>query len=146
MSTEPAFVDSNVLVYAHMERSAFHGPSSALVARAQARELALLVAPQVLSELYAVITDPRRVTDPYSPEEALEAIEKLLAVPGVAVVGMPGDVVGRWIGLARRHSVTRGEIFDVQLAATLLGNGLRRIYTYNRTHFECFPEIEVLTP
>jgi hypothetical protein len=30
--------------------------------------------------------------------------------------------------------------------AAMLGNGVRRIYTFNRTHFEAFPEIEVLTP
>ena len=33
-----------------------------------------------------------------------------------------------------------------ELAATLLGNGVSRIYTYDRAHFENFNELEVLVP
>jgi predicted nucleic acid-binding protein len=32
------------------------------------------------------------------------------------------------------------------LVATMLGNGVRTIYTFNREHFERFDEIDVLTP
>ncbi len=39
-----------------------------------------------------------------------------------------------------------GRIFDVQLAATMLANGVRRIHTFNRSDFERFPDLEVLTP
>jgi len=37
-------------------------------------------------------------------------------------------------------------IFDLQLVATMLANGIRRIYTYNRGDFERSTEIDVLTP
>jgi hypothetical protein len=42
--------------------------------------------------------------------------------------------------------VTRGAVFDLQLAATMLGNGVGKIYTVNRSDFEPFEEIEVLEP
>jgi hypothetical protein len=45
-----------------------------------------------------------------------------------------------------RHPATRGKIFDLQLVATMLGNGVRKIYTLNRSDFEPFDEIEVLVP
>jgi len=34
----------------------------------------------------------------------------------------------------------------MQLVATVLSNGVERIYTYNKSDFEQFTEIEALTP
>ena len=59
---------------------------------------------------------------------------------------VPVDVVDRWTDLVRRHPVTGRKIFDVQLVATMLGNGVKKIYTFNVTDFEPFADIEVLVP
>jgi hypothetical protein len=37
-------------------------------------------------------------------------------------------------------------IFDVQLVAIMLGNEVRRIYTFNIRDFASLPELEVLMP
>jgi len=37
-------------------------------------------------------------------------------------------------------------VFDLQLAATMIENGVRRIYTYDRADFEILAELDVLTP
>jgi predicted nucleic acid-binding protein len=42
--------------------------------------------------------------------------------------------------------VTGGDVFDLQLAATMLANDVPRIYTFNREDFEVFPELAVVTP
>ena len=67
-------------------------------------------------------------------------------MPGLTLLPVPPDVVLRWVELARRHPVTGGAIYDLQLAATMLGNGIHRIYTYNRPDFEPIDGVEVLTP
>lgn len=59
---------------------------------------------------------------------------------------MLGAVVTRWAELAETHSVTGADIFDLQLVATMLENGVRRIYTYNRSDFQLFNELEIVTP
>lgn len=47
----------------------------------------------------------------------------------------------------RRPSVVvGGDLFDIQLVATMLGNGITRIYTFNRDAFVPFSELEVITP
>jgi hypothetical protein len=56
------------------------------------------------------------------------------------------DIVSRLTALLREHPVTGRKVFDVQLAATILGNGVRKLHTFNRLDFEPFTEIEVLTP
>ena len=39
-----------------------------------------------------------------------------------------------------------GEIFNLQLVATMLSNSVTRLYTYNQSDFSQFKEIEVLLP
>jgi len=146
MSSEPALVDTNALVYALYKDSEHHGACRALLDAAQARDAALCVSPQNLAEFYATVTNPRRVAVPRSPEDALSAAEQILFMPGMTLLSVPTDVVARWMELARRRPVAGSRVFDLQLIATMLANGVSRIYTYNRSDFEPFEEIEVLTP
>ena len=146
MSDDIALVDSNVLVYALFRECEQHERCRALLDRAQAGKAALCVAPQNLAEFYAVVTDSRRVAVPRQPADAVDAIERILAMPGMALLPMPYEAVCQWLTLVRRHPVTRGKVFDLQLVATMLGNGVRKIYTLNRPDFEPFDEIEVLVP
>lgn len=37
-------------------------------------------------------------------------------------------------------------MFDLQIAATMLANGIERIYTFNPKDFDVFPELTVITP
>jgi hypothetical protein len=67
-------------------------------------------------------------------------------MPGLTLLPFPLDLVSRWTALLREHPVSGRKIFDVQLVATLLANGVRRLYTFNRIDFELFTEIDVLTP
>ncbi len=76
----------------------------------------------------------------------MSAIEAILALPGVRLLPLPEEAVHRWLELVRRKPVTGGMIFDLQLVATMLANGVRRIYTYNRSDFEMFAGLDVLTP
>ena len=46
----------------------------------------MCVTPQVLTEFYAVATNPRRVTEAKSPEAVLEVIADLIAMPGLMLV------------------------------------------------------------
>jgi predicted nucleic acid-binding protein len=54
--------------------------------------------------------------------------------------------VGVIIELLKRHPVAGGEIFDLQIVATMKGNNIRRIYTFNSTDFQVFPELIVIVP
>lgn len=56
------------------------------------------------------------------------------------------DVVDRVLVLVRAYRVTGASLFDFQIMATMLSNGITRVYTYNRPDFEKVREIEVLTP
>jgi predicted nucleic acid-binding protein len=62
------------------------------------------------------------------------------------VLPIPARAVEEWLDLLRRRPVTGGEVFDLQLAASMLANGVDRIYTYNTSDFEVFEELAVSEP
>jgi toxin-antitoxin system PIN domain toxin len=149
MTTSPdrrTALDTNVLIYSVYADAEHHRAARSLVDQAKNPDAALCLAPQVLAEFYAVVTNPRRVTEPKSPEVALETMNTFLTLPGITLLSVPLDIVSRLMALLRQHPVIGRKVFDVQLVATLLGNGVRKLHTFNRADFAPFSEIEVLTP
>jgi toxin-antitoxin system PIN domain toxin len=145
-SVEPGLVDANVLVYATNADAANHDASRALLNNPRDPSVTLYVTSQILCEFYSIITNPRRVTTPSSPTEAVSIISTLLALPGIHLVPAPVRVVSILTELLRRHPVTGGEVFDLQIIATMLANNVGRIYTFNARDFEMFTELIVVVP
>lgn len=81
---------------------------------------------------------------PRNAADAITAIGGLLSF--LHVLPMPARAVEGWLDLLRRHPVTGGAVFDLQLVATMLANGVHRIYTFNTADFEVFKELVVSTP
>jgi hypothetical protein len=145
-TSDIALLDSNVLIYAYQSLSEFHRSAKALRDKGMDGEIQLCVCPQVLMEFYAVITNPKRVTNPIEPREAMNEVEKYFQAEKIMKIHPKEDLLLRIIALARKYEVKRYEIFDLQIAATILSNGINRIYTYNQGHFAKFTELEVLVP
>ena len=146
MSADRALLDTNVLVYSAFPSAAQHADSRALVESAKDPATGLCVFPQILAEFFAVVTNPKRVTPAKTAEEALQAIEQFLALPGLALLPLPADVVTRWIALVRTNPVRGGEVFDVQAAAAMLAHGIGTVFTYNVADFKGFPGITAKEP
>jgi predicted nucleic acid-binding protein len=146
MSVEPGVVDANVLVYASNADVPNHAASRALLNEARDPSTRLYVTSQIVCEFYSVITNPRRVAMPSSAAEALRVISALLALPGIRILPNPASTVTAVMELLRRHPVTGGDIFDLQIVATMQINDVQRIYTFNAADFEVFPELIVVTP
>jgi len=140
-----ALIDSNVLIYAADLESEFQENARNLLDQGMDGKVSLCVSSQVLLEFFSVVTNPRRVNNPRSPEDAIEEIKKYLSSRLTVIV--PGDeITEKILDLCKRHPVKGQGIFDLQMVATMLSNGITKIYTYNVNHFRPFEEIEVLTP
>src|SRR4051812_21054247 len=120
MATNPAQVDTNILVYAFYQGAPHHAASRALVDQAKSPGADLCIAPQSLAEFYSVVTNPKRVQPAKSAADALVAVTDILALPGLSVLPAPVDLVDRWVQLVRQNPVTGAKVFDVQLVATML--------------------------
>ena len=144
MPVEPGVVDTNVLVYALDVDAPQHAPSRALLEASRRTSVTLYVTPQIICEFYSVVTNPRRVLKPCSSAAALAAISSLLGF--LRVLPVPAHTVGELIRLISRRPVTGGDVFDLQLLATMNVNGMRRIYTFNIDDFAAFSEITAAAP
>ena len=51
-----------------------------------------------------------------------------------------------WIHLLGRHPVEGAGVFDLQIVATMLANGVQRSYTFNPGDFQVFAELTVVAP
>jgi uncharacterized protein len=144
MSVEPGIVDANILVYAFDTNAPQHLASRALLNAARTGSTTLYVTSQILCEFYSVVTNPRRVLHPRSSGDGIAAIVGLLSF--LHVLPMPAGAVEGWLDLLRRRPVSGGAVFDLQLAATMMANGVQRIYTFNTADFSDFRELTVLEP
>ncbi|MGE4090955.1 MAG: type II toxin-antitoxin system VapC family toxin [Candidatus Binatia bacterium] len=139
-------IDTNLLVYAFYPEVPQHRAARWLLDQAQEEKVSLCASSQVLAEFYAVVTNPKRVSPALDSKAALQRIDEIRSLPGLILLPLPLDVVDRWMALIRRHPVTRQHIFDVQLVATMLANGVTRLYTFNVKDFLAFSEITVIEP
>ena len=146
MSVDPGVLDANVLAYAVDAEAPQHAASRALLDAAIDPSVTLYVTSQILCEFYSLITNPRRVRAVSSAAEALSIISAMLALPGLYVLPTPSRTVAGWMQLLQRHPVTGGDVFDLQIVATMQANGIQRIYTFNTDDFTAFPELAVSTP
>ena len=139
-------VDTNVLVYAHFSDSKHYQITRKLFRDANRGKLDLAVTPQILLEFFAVVTNHRRVTNPFQTHKALDAIDQIITLAGITVLPTSAESTVGWMTLARQHPVRGPRIFDYLIVATMLNYGIRKIYTYDEKHFRQFKELIVIRP
>lgn len=138
-------VDTNVLVYAHREGSRRHEAALGWLRHLAEGPVPWGIPVFCLGEFVRVVTHPRVLDPPSTPDMALEAIDRLLASPTARVLS-PGP---RWPELfaeAVRSGDVRGNlVFDAQIVAVCREQGASRILTSDRD-FARFPGIEIVSP
>lgn len=125
-------VDTNILVYAHRSEFRQHQEALAtLTALADGSELWGIPA-ACLSEFLGVTTHQTLLKPPSTGDEAVGALEALLAAPSVRLL-LPGERHAALLfGLVRTHRVTGNLTFDALIVATCLEHGVREILTEDR--------------
>jgi predicted nucleic acid-binding protein len=90
-----SMVDTHVFVYVLYAASPHYAAAQALLHQARQSDARLCMTPQVLTEFSSTLTHPRRVSPAFAPEEALQEVEKFLALPGLLLRSIPASVVVR---------------------------------------------------
>ena len=137
-------VDTNVLVYAVNIDAPRHESSRALVEAVQAKRMHCVLAPQVLLEFFAIITDPRRVAKPLEPQAAREQVRLLGAI--FPVLDRCRQALDYFQEALAEKNVTGGDVFDAFLVARMRAGGIASICTYNVKDFAGYKGIEARTP
>ena len=138
-------LDTNVLVHAAGAQSVRHAKAKEVRDQAVAGEFEACMAAQVLAEFYAVVTDPRRFQPALTPRQAQRELRAYVS-SSLKLILPKENTMTRMLNLLDSRSVRSGKIFDLFLVATMLDNGVRRIYTENIDDFKEIAGIEAINP
>lgn len=136
-------LDTNVIVYAVAGDAPQHKASRRLVEEASAGSRVACLFPQILLEVFAVVTDSRRMEKPAASSEGLDLIGKLAS--SIPVLHPTLNALQLLMSLVSELGVRRQQIFDSYLVAQMIDAGVDTICTYNKKDFTGYP-ITVLTP
>ncbi len=138
-------IDTNILVYAHREDSAWHEPALArLTELAEGRRPWAIPWP-CIHEFLAIATHPRIFSPPTPVNLAIEQVSAWIESPRLILLN---EEAGYWEAL--RSLVGNGriagpQIHDARVAALCLHHGVQELWSADRD-FSRFPGIEVRNP
>jgi len=138
-------VDSNVLIYATLRDDPRHEKALEVLSLRFRREIDLCVSVQNLAEMYPNLTGPKN-NQPDSPELARRKIESIAGLGSVTVLPLTVSITRRALRLCQAHDIKRQQYFDMQLAATMLEEGIGVLMTENTKDFNVVEGIRAVNP
>jgi toxin-antitoxin system PIN domain toxin len=138
-------LDVNVLLYASDRSSERHQAARAFLESCAARPDVLCLTWPTLMAYLRIATHPSIFAAPLAPEEALNNIGALLALPHVRAVSEQDGFIEAYTHVTAGMSVRGNLVPDAHVAAILLQNGVRTLYSTDRD-FRRFESLEVRDP
>lgn len=138
-------IDTDFLVAVEIRDHIFHKSADALLGQLLDDGHELALAPQTLAEFVHVATDAKRFKEPLSMAEALAKAEHWWQAREVVRIYPDGDTVSSWIVWLRDLRLGRKRLLDTMLAASCTSKGISSIVSNNKTDFQAFGKLKVLT-
>lgn len=139
-------LDSNVLIYAHNKASPFHKIARSILEESLANKIEGCVAFQNLYEFYSIMTDSTRVERPLPVKEARKILISYLDADNLPKIYAKSTNLAQTIELLKSIEITKQQIFDLILVATMIENEVFGIYTADEKLFAQFEFLEVINP
>jgi predicted nucleic acid-binding protein len=136
MAAEPVFVDTNVLVYAHVVEAPWHQEAQEAIADHEAAGAPLWISRQVLREYLVSLTRPQQF--PIPPELATVVAQVQQFQQRFHVANEGPEVTTRLLALLLAVPTRGRRIHDANIVATMLVYGVRRLLTNNTDDFVQF--------
>src|SRR5262245_64027123 len=124
-ATEPVFVDTNVLIYAHVAEAPWHQEAQDVIVDHEAAGAPLWVSRQVLREYLVSLTRPQQFPIPPSLETVVAQVQQFQRRFRVANEGP--EVTTRLLALLLEVTMRRRRVTAADMLATLLVEGVRRL-------------------
>ncbi len=138
-------VDTNVLVHAHREDSAFHDRAAACLRELAEGRTSWAIPWPCLHEFLAIVTHPRVFAPPTQTAVALEFVRELQASPSLTLLSESGAYWERLSALLLAARIQGPRVHDARVAALCLVSGVSELLTADRD-FGRFPELRVRNP
>jgi toxin-antitoxin system PIN domain toxin len=138
-------VDTNLLVYAHREDSAWHaGALDRLVELAEGR-VGWAIPWPCLHEFLAIVTHPRIYAPPTPPGAAVDQIEAWLESPSLTLLAEAEGYFPDLRRTLREGRIAGPQVHDARVVALCRQHGVRELWTADRD-FGRFPGLPTRNP
>jgi predicted nucleic acid-binding protein len=105
----------------------------------------LSIAPQVLTEFWAVVTRPKDANGlGWSTSKASSEVRQLWDC--FPMLREPPQTLALWLDLVERHHVQGKHTHDAKLVPLMEAQQVKNLLTFNGAHFASFPNVVVLEP
>jgi len=139
-------LDTNILVHSHNRASRHQKRAGDVVRKAMQGEIDACIAPQILYEFFAVVTNPKKVEHPLSLKDAAEICLDLWECREIEKVNPSVLTPKKVFEMVEELKLSGGRIFDCVLAIMAQENGVEMIYTENVEDFEGYGFLKALNP
>lgn len=137
-------IDTNLLVYAHRERTPQHKRARKAIELASASPRGWGLSAAVLPEFWSAATHPSSEGRPSRPSQAAAFVRAL--TDAGALIWLPGPGFGeRLLQIASDLNVSGPRIFDLQIALAAFEGGATELWTHDGA-FITVPGLRVFDP
>lgn len=138
-------VDTNILVYAHREDSAWHEEALEKLTELANSGRHWAITWSTFHEFIAVVTHPKIYQPPTSLSKALATMEAWQASEGLRMIN-EGPGYAKTLGqLATAAKIKGPKTHDARIAATCLHHNVKVLWTADRD-FSAFPKLRCVNP
>lgn len=137
-------VDANLFIYAHDRSSPFHAPARRWLEQISSGPEPVRLSWTSLLAFLRITTHARVFTNPFSLEEALQAVEHWLSQPCMGLLQPGRHHPAILLSLLRKTQVTGPLIMDAHLAALAIEHGALLCSTDG--DFDQFPGLRRVNP
>ena len=141
-----ALFDTNILIYASDPTSRFNDKARKLLNDVLEGHVNACVSNQNLYEFYAIVTDPKRVAKPLGIKQASSLLQNYIEAENLPKIFPKETNLTHLVHLIKKYKISKQEVFDAVLVATIMDNSVKTIYTADEKLFRKFTNIKVVNP
>jgi predicted nucleic acid-binding protein len=142
--SERVFVDTNILIYSTFEdfEPEKHVHCTDILDKLQKAGTTLFISSQILREFFAISTNQNIFKKPLTYKQAVTKMKEFIA--RFTIVNEKESTIDALIALIGKYAVSRQQIHDMNIVATMVDNEINHLLTYNVKDFKQISEIKLL--
>jgi predicted nucleic acid-binding protein len=149
LPSEFAAADAMIWIYGHDRKSPYYSCCRKVRNMIAGGEFKGCIVVQTATEIVGAVSNPRNYRIPGSHldfSSALALVSDVLNTPNLRLILPTTTSLTTAISLSRKYNIKRKQWYDAVLAATLLDNKVRVLYTMNEKDFLPITELSLINP
>ena len=131
------FIDTNILVYNSIETSTLFSDIEIIMNNFKNKKYLRFISNQIFNEYYSVLTNPKRIIEPFSVKNVIRNIKKYITFLNILPTPYNYSLI---LSELEKYNITGRNIFDFNIYITMKYNNIKNLITVNEKDFIIFKE------